>query len=1043
MKLNSYSNNKLFQLGRADRHSHQKVKKQPPTIGRTPLASDEGGLLQQVTFSAWLLLLLLLPLLTPLLALGQQMEVSERDEEGQAIKFDFNLTSGDLRGLIRFIGEETDFTIIAAEEDIRDRKFALTNLKSVTIEETLEKIKTVLSQYNLTMIKTDGTLLITTFEKAVQMKVPVTRIPPDPELVSESDEIQTYVIELTTAQASQLEKSIKPLLNKSAVIFADDFSNVLVITDVSSNVRRVASILQSIDDSEINPILVEIVPVVNAEASDIAQTIDRIFRRDREQARRVWDKLDREDVTRQGGTGPINMINGPVEIQAEESSNSLLIKGTAENIAAIKKIIERLDTAPSIQSEVKIFRLNYAIAEDVVETLEDIFEGITGSGSSRGRGRDDWRRRSRDRGRRDRSGGNQQGIVGEISIASDERLNAVVVSSDPRNFSFIETIITELDEADPQDELEIYYLKFADAEQLAEDLADLFEGGNAGSDDDWRPWWDRGRGRDRGGEESGGGFGVQGNVNIVPELRLNALLVSPSQQNFATIDKLIKDLDVSMPDQEWGTRIYKLKYADAANVQSIIDGVYQGSSGGGGGRFWFLQQQGNQSQGSLAGNVVAEAYPTLNSIIISTSTARNFKLIEQFINEIDVPSPSGQREVTRLYKLEYTDAEEMNELLERVWDEGSGFQGSGRGSMERGWQRIEAQRMGLSQMQVDVTSLNGRVEIEADTQTNSLIIQTLERYLPDVEAMIKQLDFIRGQVLIQIEILEVTLDEDTKLGLELTATEKGIFGQKLTDDNPLIGSVQSTLGLAGEISGFNYALATNEYLALLHTLMRENRVKTLSTPSLLTRDNQPVSWSSGKSIPYLQSVNSTNLGLGGIGEAGTVSQPLYNYGFIEPPIGINIDLIPHIARTKTGEDGKRTIGLEIDQITASNFIEFTDFNAPITETNTISAYVDVEDGEKVVVGGMMRETQQEVESKVPILGDIPFIGRLFRKSQKVAENSEIVFIITPHIIDVTDPADLHKLYEETEKWQLNGNSSSFGSPSTDTSGEKPRPAEDK
>merc|ERR1712098_614174 len=109
-----------------------------------------------------------------------------------------------------------------------------------------------------------------------------------------------------------------------------------------------------------------------------------------------------------------------------------------------------------------------------------------------------------------------------------------------------------------------------------------------------------------------------------------------------------------------------------------------------------------------------------------------------------------------------------------------------------------------------------------------------------------------------------------------------------------------------------------------------------------------------------------------------------------PPVGINIDLVPHIARTKTGESGKRTIGLEIDQITASNFIEFTDFNAPITETNTISAYVDVEDGEKVVVGGMMRETQQEVESKVPFLGDIPFIGRLFRKTQKIVENSEIV-----------------------------------------------------
>ena len=239
----------------------------------------------------------------------------------------------------------------------------------------------------------------------------------------------------------------------------------------------------------------------------------------------------------------------------------------------------------------------------------------------------------------------------------------------------------------------------------------------------------------------------------------------------------------------------------------------------------------------------------------------------------------------------------------------------------------------------------------------------------------------------------------------------------------MIGSLNTQLGLAGEISGFNYALATNEYLALLHTLMRENRVKTLSRPSLLTRDNQEISWSSGKSIPYLQSVNATNLG--GAGETGGFNagiQPLYNYGFIDPPVGININIIPHIARTSENENGKRTIGLEIDDITASNFIEFTEFNAPITETNTISAYVDVEDGEKVVVGGMMRETQQEIESKVPFLGDIPFIGRLFRKTQKVVENSEIVIIITPHIIDVRDPKDLKRLQKATNQWRENGTS---------------------
>ena len=172
------------------------------------------------------------------------MEVSERNEAGQAVRFDFDFPRGDLQNLIRFISEETDLTIIASEGDIKDKKFALTNLKSVTIEETLEKIKTVLSQYDLTMIHTDSTILITTFEKAVQMKVPIKRITADPNQVEQTDEIQTYIIQLTGAVASELVNSLKTLLNKSANIFADTTSNLLIITDVASNIHRVVTILQ-------------------------------------------------------------------------------------------------------------------------------------------------------------------------------------------------------------------------------------------------------------------------------------------------------------------------------------------------------------------------------------------------------------------------------------------------------------------------------------------------------------------------------------------------------------------------------------------------------------------------------------------------------------------------------------------------------------------------------------------------------------------------------------------------------------------------------
>ena len=189
------------------------------------------------------------------------MEVAERDEAGKAIRFNFDFPSGNLQSLIKFISAETNLTIIASENEIKEKKFALTNLKNVTIDETLEEIKTVLAQYDLTMIRTNNTLLITTFEKAVRMKVPVKRIAADPSLIEQTDEIQTYMIQLNSAVASELVNSLKPLLSKAANIFADGNSNSLIITDVASNIHRIATILQVADEAPETPLKVEIIPL--------------------------------------------------------------------------------------------------------------------------------------------------------------------------------------------------------------------------------------------------------------------------------------------------------------------------------------------------------------------------------------------------------------------------------------------------------------------------------------------------------------------------------------------------------------------------------------------------------------------------------------------------------------------------------------------------------------------------------------------------------------------------------------------------------------
>ncbi len=944
------------------------------------------------------------------------MEVAERDEEtGEPLTFNFNFTSDELKNVFEWLSRETDLTIIASENDIQGKKFALINLRNVTLDEVIEHVKTILAQYNLTFVKSNSTLIVTTFEKATVMNVPVKVIQADPEQVEMTDEIQTYIIQLENAAATEQAGVLKPLLNRQANIFADSMTNALVITDVSSNVHRIVSILQFADEGDPSPLKIALIPLAYADAESLKQTFDKVFDDSNEDdtppGRQVAMSPEEIRQAIEDGIG-IPLVEGMVKVEADSSSNTLIIKAAEENITLLKEIILHLDKAPTLSTDIRTFRLEYAIAEDVATTLEEIITGdnIQGGGR-RSFDREDILEMMTYRRNQGNTSDIFQGIVGLVNISYDERLNIVIISSDPRNFTIIEKIIEVLDQQQTENEFKMYLLEFADAVTLKENLTQLFEGEDTGGGSS-RSWWDWDR---RSSSNQDTGFGVQGTVHMVEDIRLNALLISTSAQNFAMIDDLIKKLDVNLPDQEWGSKIFYLKYADAENIANLINTHYQGNQDdfSGGDSYYYYRytlpqrQSTPQAQGSLAGNVAAQPLASHNALIVSTGTKRNFEMVESFIKQLDIPTPPPMAEVTQIIRLEYATADALVQVLEQVWqevqseDEGSGFR------------RFFSSRFGEEEP-TDINSLFGKVTIYADPDTNSLVVTTRRRYLDQVKALIKRLDFVRGQVRIDIKILEVTLDETTKLGIEMAANEKKLGGLELSPINPLIGDANAELGLAQEISGFNYSLVTKEYMALLHTLIRENKVKTLSTPTITTRDSHAATWSSGRRIPYLQSVDTNSI----LGD--TATQPLFNYDFIDPPVGINISLIPYIARSQADENGKRTIGLDITNISASNFIEFTDFNAPITDDNSLSVYIDVEDGQQLIVGGIIRKKQKQVENKVPILGDIPLLGRLFKSTETEVQDTEIVFIITPHIIDIKNPADLEKLKQKEAEWRKNG-----------------------
>ena len=925
-------------------------------------------------------------------AFGQGMEVTERDEEGYATRVSLNITNGELKNLIKWLAEQTNFIVIATEGDVKDKKFSLTNLKNITIEEALDHLKTVLAMYNLTPIRTNNTILITTRTKAVAMKITVrdafevaeykTKLKP-------TDEVIIQPILLSNASAAELVSGMRPLLSKSANVLADPNSNAIIITDVASNIFKICRVLETLDQSAPATLKIKIIKLQNSDARSMANTLNELFQEETRVANtlRKMTYMGPKNIGKaaqklKDSSGGIDIVSGRIQIVPYVSSNSIIVKASERNIAIIESIIEQLDIVGFLQPKLRVFQLQHADVEQVARELESILQTRLISNYRR------WQERRTRRGEKVQMGGElgYGGIIGEVHIASDTRLNSLLISTDERNFPFIARIIEELDQAEVREEFKIVFLEVADAERMVETLQDIIYG-------DTRGRWGRRnpenlffRQMER--RESGGqGFGIAGNVNLVAESRLNAVLISTEEKNITAVENLIKELDKSMPDQEWSTKIHRLKYADAENVADLINDVYRGEDRS----RWGRRSRG--TYGSLSGNVAVEPYMPLNALLISASTKRNFNLALRFINEIDTETPEEQREITRVVNLEYASAQELEQLLNEVWSEAdSGFSFS------------RFIRRGGRPEQSDISSLKGKVAISADEQTNSLVINTQKRYWKETMELISELDTVRGQVFLDIQILEISLDENTKFGLELDAQ----FTHREWDKDELTGALDTNLRLGEAISGFSYTFMTKEFTVLLHALKDENRVRVVSRPSIITRDNQQATFARVRRVPYLKSVTYA---------ADRDEQPLYDYDFLTD-VGVTVTITPHIAKTEADETCERTIGLDIAQIKTSDLLGFTDFDAPLTEDSTVSAYIDVEEGKSILVGGMMKSKDQIIERKIPLLGSIPIVGRLFKQTETVKEDSEIVMIITPHIVDIKNPEDVKKMEELRQEREL-------------------------
>lgn len=561
-----------------------------------------------------------------------------------------------------------------------------------------------------------------------------------------------------------------------------------------------------------------------------------------------------------------------------------------------------------------------------------------------------------------------------------------------------------------------------------------------------------------------GGFGGGGGTQVVRASSddfSNSVIVNAPGKEQLQVENLIKQID-KQTEQPQQPKVFKLEFASSDDLASVVQNVLTQNAprgrGGIGTQNVPIEQRFQQAMrfgGTQAafGTVVSE--PRTNSLVV-TATEENLKLVAQVIDELD--QEIKLENTTFVFPLANARADQISTLMQQAFGTRQGMTGGNRNTGQNrntttnqnrnnqnrntgggggntrpgglGAEEIDANNLDLNlqadgslpteiavqqggfggfggggQQQrrttaqtgrdsqgrlVNVNDLQGQITVIPDNNTNSVIVVATPENMELLKSILAQLDKIPEQVMIETMIIEATLDKSTQFGVEW----------KLATQNPIgkgtgTGTSEGNFGLQNAspaLQGFRYTLAGGALTGFMNALQTDTKFQVLSTPRIFTSNNVEAQINISQSIPYVLSTREDTNG-----------NLTFNYAFQD--VGIVLTVTPRI--TANGY-----VTMDVNQ-TANDLQGFTDFNAPIVNQRQADTTVSVRDGETIILGGIIRNNVTSTVKKVPLLGDIPLLGQLFRSTEKGNVKTELLVFLTPRI--VKDPEEARKLRDDEFK----------------------------
>ena len=416
-------------------------------------------------------------------------------------------------------------------------------------------------------------------------------------------------------------------------------------------------------------------------------------------------------------------------------------------------------------------------------------------------------------------------------------------------------------------------------------------------------------------------------------------------------------------------------------------------------------------------NARLEVVPRSNAVLI-TDRGVNIARYLDLLRQLDVKTGGEEGLRTYVYPLKHASAVELAGTLGQVFGAAvatpaarqrvQALEGRSLSSELTGFRRREVEsaqdRAGMlptipsrtapsaaESAQVQQQGLLGRTTIVPDQATNSLVIRTAPPNFSVLQETIDQLDVRPPQVLLEVLIAEVTLDRANQYGINWQLfTQKGVSGDSTRGATVGVGPQQFSDSLLKGLQGLGIrliSLATIDVRAILQALATRTNVRVLSTPRILALNNEEARILVGSEVPF---VSSTFAGL--TAQLNTVVQ-FRN-------VGTQLTVIPTV-----NKDGYVTFRVLQEVSALSQQTVAAAQNAPIITTREAETSAIVKTGHTVVIGGLIGQTEQVVESGVPLLKDLPLLGYLFKSHSVSRERTEIAIFFTPYVAFTDEQAD--------------------------------------